>query len=323
VVIHDWRGVPADALAPLFERERRDWLSTLRWDPARAHSQIELARTTWGLPGLVAVDEARLVRGLVYFLESGGRLEIGGMIADRPAVTGALLDGVLACASEDRVPDIFCFVYANAPGLGRELTRRGFDLDPFIYFDRSLERTAAASLDLAADPPMTTCAWRMDDLDAAAALLQRAFEPREGAHFAPGHTLQAWQRYLRNLVEYGGCGVLNARASRCVRFDNGLGAMTLVTTIATDTAHVVQVAVDPACRGRRLAAALVRESCRVARDQGMRAMTLMAARRNARARELYADLGFSERATFLAATRAQPLRLTSAAADNGGETTLR
>lgn len=307
MIVRDWRNVPAEVLRPMFDRERRHWLSALRWDPDRDHAQIELARTTWGLPGLVAVDASDSVHGLAFFLEAGGRLEIGGIIADTPDVTGALLDGVIDHAVLSRTAGVFCFSYAKAAGLAQQLTRRGFHVDPFIYYERILAGMPDAVYTGADGTPLpVTRPWQMDDIDATAALLQRAFEPQEGAYFAPGHTVEAWQHYVRNLVQFGACGVLNADASRCAPLGNGLGAVTLVTTISDATAHIVQVAVDPACRGWRLARRLVGESCLAAREQGKTSVTLMVAARNGRARDLYAELGFAERATFVAATRPIP-----------------
>jgi ribosomal protein S18 acetylase RimI-like enzyme len=303
VIVRDWLAEPAAALAPMFERERQHWLSILRWDPARAHEQIEIARTTWGLPGLVAID-ADAVRGLVYFLESAGRLEIGGIISDAADVTRALLSGVLDRAAERGTTRLFFFSSAHAPGLEQELTRCGFELDPFVYLGRGLAGLVGAPLNEVSEAALpVTRPWRIEDLEATAALLHRAFDPEEAAHFAPGHTVESWHVYVSNLVQHGACGALNADASRCAPRGDGIGAVTLVTTISDDTAHLVQVAVDPACRGQRLATRLLRQSCDIAREQGKTAMTLMVAARNARARDLYADLGFTQRATLVAATR--------------------
>ena len=68
-----------------------------------------------------------------------------------------------------------------------------------------------------------------------------------------------------------------------------------------------QVAVDPACRGSRLATALLEESCQAAQAQGCTTMTLLVAARNATAIRIYAELGFAQRAAFVAATRAPQL----------------
>jgi ribosomal protein S18 acetylase RimI-like enzyme len=305
MTLQDWRGLPTAALAPLFGREQRRWLAELHWDVAGAHAQIELARTTWGLPGLVAIDAAGEIAGLVFYIETAERLEIGGILAGTPAVTGALLTAVIDIADTAGMP-VFCFSCTHTAGLTAELARLGFDIDPLVYFERSL--TGRSSPGLLREPRPASRAWRMDDLDETAALLHRSFDETEAAHFAPGHTRAAWQHYVHNLVHFEACGTINPGASRCVPLGDGLGALTLVTTIAATTAHIVQVAVDPACRGSRLATALLQESCDAAWEQGCTTMTLMAAARNATASRIYAELGFSQRAAFVAATRApQPV----------------
>lgn len=329
IAIRDWRDLPAAALAPLFEDERRRWAVDLRWDTAGAHAQIEQARTTWGLPGRVSIGASGRLDGLVYFFDAGHRLEIGGIIAGTAAVTTALLGAVLDHAAALNNPPIFCFASSHAPGLAGALDRHGFEVDPFIYFERPLTATDDAMPVSNAAPGLAAArSWRADDLDATAALLQRAYEPEEGGWFAPGHTIEAWRTYLRNLVDYAACGAIDAAASRCLPLGDGLGAVTLVTTISDATAHVVQVAVDPDWRGAGLAAGLVRDSCTAAGRRGKTAITLMVAARNAPARALYDRLGFAPRATFVAATlgnatRRYPVRLTSAAPAGGGDTTRR
>src|SRR4029079_17297462 len=51
----DWRTLDATEMAPLYATETGRWLRELAWDSAPAWAAVELARTTWGLPGLVCV----------------------------------------------------------------------------------------------------------------------------------------------------------------------------------------------------------------------------------------------------------------------------
>ena len=55
---------PYELLAPVYEAERQRWLRHLQWDPAPAWREVEEARTTWGLPGFLAVDGAGRVHGI-------------------------------------------------------------------------------------------------------------------------------------------------------------------------------------------------------------------------------------------------------------------
>ena len=49
----DWRTLDATEMAPLYATETGRWLRELAWDSAPAWAAVELARTTWVLPGLV------------------------------------------------------------------------------------------------------------------------------------------------------------------------------------------------------------------------------------------------------------------------------
>ena len=66
--LEDWRQAPLDQLAPWYESERRRWIRDLRWDPAEAWREVEHARASWGLPGLVALGF-----GLSRFMKASGR----------------------------------------------------------------------------------------------------------------------------------------------------------------------------------------------------------------------------------------------------------
>jgi ribosomal-protein-alanine N-acetyltransferase len=74
-----------------------------------------------------------------------------------------------------------------------------------------------------------------------------------------------------------------------------------VTALSESTVHLAQVAVHPRMQGRGLAGALVVDSCSAARAKGFEHATLLVDQANQRARALYARLGFTERARFVAA----------------------
>ena len=65
----DWRGAAREIVAAIFERERQRWIDQLHWDPSRALSEVEQARTTWGLPGLLAFDDGGRAIGSIFYLD--------------------------------------------------------------------------------------------------------------------------------------------------------------------------------------------------------------------------------------------------------------
>jgi ribosomal-protein-alanine N-acetyltransferase len=64
--------------------------------------------------------------------------------------------------------------------------------------------------------------------------------------------------------------------------------------VVADEVHVLNVAVDPRCRGRGLGAILMRAALKEAETSEARAVTLEVRRSNLAARRLYEQLGFEE-----------------------------
>ena len=139
-------------------------------------------------------------------------------------------------------------------------------------------------------------------MPAVAALLRRAYRSEDADLFAPGNDPAEWERYVRNLVAYTGCGSFNPAVSSVVRDGHEVRAVAIVTEIDAGIAHLVQLAVDPVRRGSGLGRVLLERVCRELSERGYRAVTLMVAASNARARRLYEEAGFTQTATFVAAT---------------------
>ena len=293
----DWRGVERQQLIPLYERGQRDWLHALRWDASRTWREVEQARTTWGLPGLVAADDSGALCGWTFFLPEDDVLHVGGLSADRPTATSALLEALVEVSEQQATAGLSCFMFDEAPALKPELARCGFVVEPFLYLARD---TAFAGVQ---GEETGATAWQATDVMAAAALLREAYGREAGRHFAPHDTPAEWERYVRNLVEQTACGELNGEATRVVRDGDTIAALVLVTSISRDTAHFAQVVVRPSHRGRGLATALIAEASAIAARQGCSAATLLVGSSNGGARRLYEGIGFSERAGFVAARR--------------------
>src|SRR5687767_10637806 len=71
----------------LYAREQDFWVRELTWDASSSWREIEQARTTWGLPGRIAIDHKRTVRGSSYYMPDGETLHIGGIAADTKDAT--------------------------------------------------------------------------------------------------------------------------------------------------------------------------------------------------------------------------------------------
>jgi ribosomal protein S18 acetylase RimI-like enzyme len=315
--LRDWREAAAVELAPLYEAERLKWRRHLRWDTAASWREVELARTTWGLPGFLAVDARGRVRGAVFFMFDDGRLDIGGLTSDCVEATDALIDGVMCAARAGQVRSARALLFDGAVALRSGLESRGFVAEPHLYLSRTFRgqdrpaagraarRPAATGTTAMATAPRTSLAfdtWRPSDVAPAAALLSRAYDRKAAALFAPDHSAEAWEQYMRNLTTYTACGTLNAAATRLVREGERLTALGLITDISEATAHVAQLAVDPDLRGQGIGGALLAAIVAGLTAQKYDALTLIVAHDNYAARALYDASGFRHEATFIAAS---------------------
>lgn len=295
--VRDWRDADASDTQLLYAREQDFWVRELAWDASNSWREIEQARTTWGLPGRLAIDHRRTVRGWSYFMPDGETLHIGGIAADTKDATQALVDACLEMAAVPPRPvRVSCFVPDRAEGFERALTDRGFSCEHYHYLCRSLLPSA--------DPVGASDAegWREGDLHDAAELLRTAYG-EHGRHFAPRGTLAEWEHYTRGLVERPGCGDLEPSITRVLRDGGRMVGLVLTTRVAPGTIHLAQVAVHPGRRREGLGRRLVEEACRLSLPRAARQATLLVGEKNTAAHKLYASMGFEPRTTFIAATK--------------------
>ena len=291
--VRDWRDAdPADTQV-LYAREQEYWVRELAWDASTAWREIEQARVTWGLPGYLAIDGDRTLRGWAYYLPEGETVHLGGVVADTREATSGLLDACLESAMRPPRPArVSCFLPSRAEGFEDALRARGFTCEHYRY----LSRPIAAGVDHSEAE-----SWMAGDLLPAAALLREAYG-EEGRHFAPRGTPAEWEQYIRSLVERPGCGVIEPSITRVVRNGTALQALVLATRIAPGTLHLPQVAIHPTRRREGLAQRLVEGACRAAATRGVKQATLLVAESNLAARALYEKIGFTDTSEFIAAT---------------------
>ena len=292
--IRDWRYAETPAVEALYEAERRQWLAELGWDTTEAWPEIEGARTTGRLPGLLAVNDHGSICGWTYFLIDDRVAQVGSLVGESPEATRALVESVIARAA-GRADCVTCFSYNRAPGLDAVLTAHGFELTPYQYLSRS-----AAALDpFRADGADR---WRDDDEKPAAELLRVAYGSN-GRFFAAHGLPEEWQRYVHNLAAYPGCGRFDRTATRVLREDGRMAALVMMTALGPGVAHVAQVAVHPDYRRQGLAGKLLDRALALAHAAGRSRTTLLVEEGASAARTLYARRGFRPCATFIAARR--------------------
>jgi ribosomal protein S18 acetylase RimI-like enzyme len=308
----DWRLASAEVVGGLLEAERQRWISTLHWDARPAFDLLERSRQSGQAAGLLAYDADGRPTGFTHYFLQNRRLQIGGLVADSGEVTRQLLDDVLRTPEAELAGEVLCFAFPASTALEGALTRRRFDVTRYSYLQRALAPATAAAPSAATALASQLRTWTEDDAVDTVRLFARSYAGSEAAKaFAPRGTLEEWAQYVAQVIKTPGCGRFLPAASVSVQHpaDDRLRGLVLTTTLQRDTAHIAQLAVDPAYRRRGLARALVEEASRRAGAAGCWRVTLLVADDNTAARDLYASLGFEPVAHFLYATRQAPNRL--------------
>jgi ribosomal protein S18 acetylase RimI-like enzyme len=308
----DWRGADAEELAGLYAAEVDRWSHVLAWDTRSSWNQIELGRRLGTVQGLLAHDPNGRVVGWTFYLLHHDVLQIGGFAAASPVATTTLLNAILESETASRASSLTLFAFAEAPGLAKALAGCGLSVGRYDYLSKALS-------DEPCQPSPDMRRWRADDAVAAATLLAAAYgDPQPARPFAPLGTAEEWREYVGQLVVGAGCGLMMPDSSFVVPGDlERIAGLVLVTSLAPATAHIAQICVAPLAQRQGLGRRLVRAACASASGAGCNRMTLFVESGNARARDLYADLGFGVVASFVSAGSRQPLRLTSVAAGGG------
>ncbi len=302
MTIVDWRQVDARGLALVYARERARWLIELGWETRESWLQVERARTTWGLPGLAAVDDGGRVRGLTFFHSTGGRFDVGGVFAETDAVREALIDGAVSVCEDAGGEEVSAFLYTAAPQTAQLFASRGFALDKVDYLSLTLDR-ATFSEPGQNRQGFESRDWTAGDVDVLAALLHASYETTTARRYVQEPSEHGWRQYLSSLMQHHACGVVLPSATRLALNGHDVVGAVLVTDLGPATAHIAQVAVHPAWRNHGLSGTLIDDAARRVKAAGYARMTLLASATNPVAQRLYRRRGYVESARFLLATK--------------------
>ena len=235
-------------------------------------------------------------------------------------VVTRLLAAILAASDGADVDDVMTFTPDPDGLLSAAFAGEGFALRPFEYLCRPIEPSTPP-------PSEGLGSFHAGRLLALADLLARAYPGADQERpFAPGGTREEWVEYTSQLVTQNGCGTVLPWASVVEEDPQQRGRLlgAIVTTrIAGQSAHLAQVAIDPAVQGRGRGRRLLEQGLARLSDRGYTHVSLLVAADNRPALSLYRALGFERQGAFVSAWRRQPRRSTSAACSTGGVSTFR
>lgn len=324
----DWRDVDAALMRSLYAREIARWRETLAWDTTAIWPIVEQGRALGTVSGAVVFDGPGEPAGWCFALLQRDLFQVGGFVACSEAATAALL-GALAASPAGRIARRWSwFGWFDAAGLAGMLASHGEEMVRYVYLHRALAVDEAVSSPVVGEVvPRSLRAWRASDAVMLPGLLASAYPAREvGRSFAVSGTLDQWREYAAQIVGGGGCGVFDPGLSVVAGptgFGGALDGAALLTRIAPSTAHLAQLAVRAGAQARGLGRALVAHALGRAAAGGCTGITLLVHEQNTRARRLYLEAGFEERAAFLSAARDvdQPCTSSSEALPTGGAST--
>ena len=298
----DWRDAEASVLRELYEVERARWQEGLSWDFEASIRVIEEARAAGRLPGVLVRDREGRVAGWAYFIVHEGILQIGGMVGQTASVVRHLLDRVLEAPEAARARSLSAFLYPVSDSVRIAFERRRFAVQAHPYLSTPLAERPAPTV---ADGLVCRRIQQVEPADVVRLFARAYAGSPEARCFAPDGRLDQWAQYLGQLLSTPGCGSYCPPASFGLvrQDDHRLVGAVITTSLSNTTAHIAQVVVDPSAQRMGIARTLVGLASVAARGAGHTTLSLIVAESNQPARALYANLGFTERASFLYASR--------------------
>lgn len=313
IEILDLRHFSAAELAPLLREEGRRWQERLRWDYTQSISLLLEYLDGRMLPGFVALDRNRRLLGYAFCVYEAEKAVIGdvyafGEGASQPSpVCATLLEHMLemlqATPGVDRIESQLLMFPAGA--LDRPFLSRGFRSFPRLFM------LAESSAPLFTQPLAPVPSgfriepWQPEHFTLAAELIHSSYQGHEDAQINDQYqTIAGAERFLHNIIRFPGCGLFDTGHSLLLRdtCTGKLEGMLLCSRVQTDTAHITQLCLNPALRGRGFGELLLTHSAHALRQQGITAVSLTVTEDNMQARALYERFGFAAMHRFEAMT---------------------
>jgi ribosomal protein S18 acetylase RimI-like enzyme len=293
----------------LLEREADVWRDRLRWDYRSSTELLLQYLESRILNGFVALDQGRIC-GYTFCVYEGHKAVIGDAFAsghrsmtDADA-TRVLLEHALEMLRHspavDRVESQLLLF--DAGEFADIFDGPEFTLYPRLFLECDL-RSSPAVEGVPAEIPseLELSQWTAHDYQAAGELIYTSYVGHADAKINDQYrSLHGSLRFLHNIVRFPGCGIFEANFSWMLRdkLTGALVGMILCSRVAPDVAHVTQLCIAKAYRGRGLGRALLAQSARTLLESGFEALSLTVTESNTQAVKLYGGFGFLPRHRF-------------------------
>ncbi len=307
IEILDIRHFSARQLRPLLEQEATVWQQRLRWDYRSSTELLIQYLDSHLLPGFVALLRGR-VCGYCFCVFEGQKAVIGDLYTspDVPAplaithtLARHLLEMLEAAPNVDRIEaQLLLFDPGVLPPAFASIGSTTF---PRLFLELVVDSATAKHPVLSIPPGIVLSKWRASAYNRTAELILSAYAGHVDSQINDQYkTLEGSLRFLHNIVRFPGCGTFDPEASWILEEQGSetIVGVLLCSRVAPDTAHITQLCVAPAFRGRGLGKLLLNACICELPAQRYDALTLTVSEANASAVRLYFNSGFHIRQRF-------------------------
>lgn len=311
--ILDLRQIRSRDLDPLLDEENRLWHDQLLWDYSSSAEMIRRFVDARALPGYAAVEEGRPV-GYSFFVYEDTKGLIGNLFVSRPFSGGTesellthVIETMQASPGVRRIEaQLMTF---GSSSLDQTFRREHFRAYSRLFMMADLPTAAALPRRVLRD--IDVMPWGEQHFDEAARVITQAYHGHIDSDINDQYrTVGGAIRFLRNIIQYPGCGTFFSPGSfitvrRPARTATGavrstpaaaqaqsVCGMVLTSVVHPEVGHVTQVCVTPAMHGAGVGYELMRHSIESFREAGFKGVSLTVTAANRRAVRLYERMGF-------------------------------
>jgi ribosomal protein S18 acetylase RimI-like enzyme len=307
IEVLDLRHFSARQLRPLLEREARVWRDRLRWDYASSIELLLQYLESRILQGFCALDRGR-VCGYTFCVYEGHKAVIGdafgaghrtlGDVETVRALLVHMLELLRHSPMVDRVESQLLLY--DAGEFADILSGQEFTVYPRLFLECELHRPLDAARagvreahrrELPQELALTQ--WGPQYYQAAGELIYACYTGHADAEINDQYkSLHGSLRFLHNIVRFG---VFEANFSWILRErqSGALVGIVLCSRVGAGVAHITQLCVAQAYRGRGLGRVLLSQCAESLLRAGFEAITLTVTEANVDAVKVYERFGFT------------------------------
>ena len=286
------------SLDELLAEETQVWLDRLQWD---FNGSAELVRRFANMGSLSgkALSYRGNVVGYSYFIAEDGKGLLGDMYVMKQFSTPELENQLLNASVEELIRNWNCTrVECQLILTGSTLRQVAACVKVPAVFERNFMLLPESGFSLEARQQPNFCIIEPfgDHMqEDASRLIAESYSGHVDATINDQYrSVAGARRFLRNIIQYPGCGSFSYGAS-CVARDHGTNravGLSLASNISMEAGHITQLCISPKLRGTGLGYELLRRSIKGLAELGARQISLTVTSKNRLAVSLYERLGF-------------------------------